>query len=169
MPSMTIEKAQCADAATILAIQKRAFAEEGRICNDWDIPPLTEALESVADHIQHQTALVARDGADIVGSVRGIALGTVCMIKGLSIEPARQGEGIGSALLAAIEAAHPRVARFELTTNAVMKSNVRFYERHGYRVDEFTQHTDTITLAQMSKAAAAQARACNPVGERPWP
>ena len=147
----SVDTARLADAAMILAIQKRAFAEEGRICNDWDIPPLTEAVESVIEHIERQTALVARRGADIVGSVRGIADGTVCTIKGLSIEPAHQGQGVGSALLKAIESAHPRATRFALTTNAVMKSNVRFYERHGYRVDELTRHSDTITLAQMSK------------------
>ena len=75
--------------------------------------------------------------------------------RGLSVEPAHHGRGIGAALLWAIEAAHPNVARFELTTSTVMAGNVRFYERLGYRVHDLTRHSDKITLAQMSKARAA--------------
>jgi predicted N-acetyltransferase YhbS len=151
----TIVPAAAANAAAILAIQKRAFAEEARLSDTWEIPPLTETAEAIADHIRTQTALVARDGDNtIIGSVRGLAVGTVCTIRGLSIEPAHQGQGIGAALLKAIEAAHPKATRFELTTNTVMAGNVRFYERHGYQVHELTRHSDKITLAQMSKARA---------------
>jgi ribosomal protein S18 acetylase RimI-like enzyme len=141
------------DATIILEIQKRAFAEEGRLSDNPDIPPLTEGVDAVREHIRSQTVLVVRDDDRIVGSARGIVDGTVCVIRGVSVEPALQGQGIGSSLLRAIEAAHPGVARFELTTNTVMESNVRFYERHGYRVRELTRYTDKITLAQMMKTA----------------
>jgi len=47
------------------------------------------------------------------------------------------------------------VTHFELTTNTVMEGNVRFYERHGYRITELTRYSDRITLAQMRKAAVA--------------
>ena len=149
----TIVPAALEDARAILEIQKRAFAEEGRLSGSQDIPPLTETVEAVAEHIRHQTALVARIGARIVGSVRGIAAGTVCTIRGLSIEPSHQGRGIGASLLHAIEAAHPHATCFELTTNTVMASNVRFYERHGYHVMALTRHSDKIILAQMRKPA----------------
>lgn len=151
----TIVPATPGDATAILDIQRRAFAQEARLSDNWEIPPLTEALGAVAAHIQSQTVLTARDGNDIIGSVRGIVAGTVCTIRGLSIEPAHQGRGIGSSLLRAIEIAHPHATHFELTTNTVMEGNVRFYERHGYRITELTRYSDRITLARMRKTAVA--------------
>jgi ribosomal protein S18 acetylase RimI-like enzyme len=84
---------------------------------------------------------------------RGVPLRRRRTIRGLGIEPECHGGDIGSALLSAIERAHPRVAHFELVTNSIMESNVRFYQRHGYRVTELRQYSDGITLAHMSKAA----------------
>jgi len=149
----TIIPAVPEDAKIILEIQKRAFAEEGRVSGNLDIPPLNEPLSAVIDHIKYQTAFVARQGTQIIGSVRGLLNGTVCTIRGLSIEPAHQGQGIGSSLLRAVEAAHPHVTHFELTTNTLMEANVRFYQRHGYQIKELTRHSERIVLAQMGKAA----------------
>jgi ribosomal protein S18 acetylase RimI-like enzyme len=151
----TIVSATADDAAAILSIQKRAFAEEARLCDDWLIPPLTEEVEDVVEHIQNQTVLTARRGSRIVGSVRGLVSGTVCTIRGLSIDLEHQGCGIGSALLCAIERAHTQVTSFELLTNSAMKGNVRFYERHGYHIKEVRQYSDRISLACMGKAAGA--------------
>jgi ribosomal protein S18 acetylase RimI-like enzyme len=149
---VTITPAVVGDAATILDIQKRAFAPEARLCDTWDIMPITEPVEAVAEHIRNQTVLTARDEGRIIGSIRGLLAGTVCTIRGLSVEPAHHGRGIGKSLLLAIEGAHPDVTHFELTTNTVMDSNVRFYERHGYHIYELTRHSERITLAQMRKA-----------------
>jgi GNAT superfamily N-acetyltransferase len=140
-----------ADAQLIHDIQMQAFAEEGRLCKTTEIPPLTEDIASIDHHIRTQTVLTAREGERIIGSARGIFEGTVCTIRGVGVEPTHQGLGIGSALLRAIEQAHPRAERFNLTTNTVVPGNVEFYERHGYLVVELTRLSETITLAQMSK------------------
>jgi len=152
----TIVPAAPEDATLILDIQRRAFAQEARLCDNWDIPPLTETLNAIVRHIRSQTVLTARHETHIIGSVRGIVADTVCTIRGLSIEPAHQGRGIGSSLLNAIESRHPHVTHFVLTTNTVMEGNVRFYERHGYHVTELTRYSDRITLAQMRKTADAR-------------
>jgi GNAT superfamily N-acetyltransferase len=149
---ISIQAACLADASVIHAIQLLAFAEEGRLGNNTQIPPLTEPLAAIEHHIQTQTVLVARDGERIVGSARGIVEGRVCTLRGVSVEPSCQGLGIGAALLGSIEQAHPDVDRFELTTSTVVPGNVVFYERRGYVVCELTSYTDTIVLAQMSKA-----------------
>jgi predicted N-acetyltransferase YhbS len=149
----TIHSATVEDASTMLDLQRRAFAEEGRLSGSRDIPPLTERVDAVIEHIQKQTALIARDDGKIIGTIRGIVNGRVCTIRALAVDPANQGCGVGSALLSALERALPGVARFDLTTNTVIQGNVRFYERHGYRITEFTRHSELITLAQMTKAA----------------
>jgi|KBSSwiStaDraftv2_1062776.scaffolds.fasta_scaffold106662_4 GNAT superfamily N-acetyltransferase len=147
----TIAPAVLEDAATILELQRRAFAEEGRRSRSKDIPPLTETLDAVSEHIQKQTALVARDSGKIIGTIRGIVDGRVCTVRALVVDPENQGRGIGSALLDALERALPDVTRFDLTTNTLMEANVPFYERRGYRVTQFTRHSEVVTLAQMTK------------------
>lgn len=138
----------------MLALQRRAFAEEARRCGTLDIPPMTEPLEAIARHVREQLALTARDGAAIVGCVRGIVEDRVCTVRALVVEPAHHGRGIGTTLLRAIEdAARDSVARFDLTTNTVMEGNVPFYERHGYRVTGRTPFTESVVLAHLSKPA----------------
>lgn len=144
-----------ADAEIILDIQRRAFAEEGRLSDNFQIPPLVEDLAAIELHIRTQTVLTARNGERVIGSARGIVEGSVCTIRGVSVERFYQGRGIGSSLLRSVERAHPDVQRFHLTTNTLVPGNVAFYERHGYQVIELTRYTDKITLAQMSKVAGA--------------
>lgn len=151
----SISRAAPEDAPVIVALQRRAFAEEGRLCDDWTIPPLTETVEAIELHVRTQTAVVARAGGAVVGAARGIRDGTVCTIRGVCVEPSRHGQGIGAALLATIEQLHPGVERFQLTTNPSVPGNVQFYERRGYRVDELTLYAGTRWLAQMSKAGGA--------------
>lgn len=139
------------DAPVIHAIQMRAFAEEGRISENVDIPPLTESIAAIESLIRTQTVLVARNGSAIVGSARGILEGSTCTIRGVLVDPSWQGKGIGAALLAAVEQLHPDVECFELTTNTLVPGNVQFYERRGYAIYELTHYTGKIVLAQMRK------------------
>jgi ribosomal protein S18 acetylase RimI-like enzyme len=153
---VSILRATTDDAAVILAIQKRAFAEEARRCGDWEIPPLTESLEAVAGHIDTATVLIARVGEQVVGSVRGLVADNVCTIRGLSVERGFEGQGIGAALLGAIEQAHPDAAHFDLLTNNATASNVHFYQRRGYRILDLQQYSEQITLAHMGKAGRTE-------------
>lgn len=149
-PMITILPASPDDACEILAIQRRAFEAEARLYRHWDIPPLTETLESVIEEISTARVLKAVAGQRIVGSIRGIASGPVCTVRRLSVDPDRQGRGLGSRLLAAIELCHPQAARFELTT--VMDGNIRYYIRRGYHVLRKTAYTSKITLVHMGKS-----------------
>jgi len=150
----TIGPAVPDDAPAMLDLQLTAFAEEGRRSGTRDIPPLTEGLDAVVEHIRKQTALVARDNGKIIGSIRGIVDDRVCTVRALAVDPAHHGRGVGSALLEALERTLPDVARFDLTTNTVMERNVPFYERHDYRLTGLTRHSALVTLAQMTKARA---------------
>jgi GNAT superfamily N-acetyltransferase len=150
----TIVPARLDDAPAILAMQKLAFEPEARACQVWDIPPLQETVEGIREHIAMATVLKAMDGERLIGSIRGIVTGSTCLIRVLMVGPQAQGRGIGALLLQAIEAAHPHVDRFELTTNMIMVGNVRFYLRHGYDIVEQVQYAPTIRLAFMRKIPA---------------
>ena len=157
--TVAIVPARPDDAAAILALQKVAFEPEAQACNTWEIPPLTETVEGVRDHIRTATVLKAMEGDRLLGAIRGLVTGATCLIRVLVVAPQAQGRGIGALLLQAIEAAHPQVERFELTTNMIMVGNVRFYLRHGYDVVEQVQHAPTIRLAFMRKVRPSQASA----------
>ena len=153
--TLEIVPAHLDDAPAILAMQKIAFEPEARACDEWAIPPLTETVDIVREHIRTAPVLMAMDGERMIGSIRGLVTGGTCLIRVLVVAPQAQGLGVGAALLEAIEAAHPRVERFELTTNMIMAANVRFYLRHGYDVVDQLQHAPTIRLAFMRKLQPA--------------
>jgi GNAT superfamily N-acetyltransferase len=157
--TLEIVPARVDDAAAILAMQKIAFEPEARACGEWEIPPLMETVDVVREHIRTATVLKAMDGDRMIGSIRGLVTGGTCLIRVLVVAPQAQGRGVGALLLEAIEAVHPQVERFELTTNMIMAGNVRFYLRHGYDVVDQVQHAPTIRLAFMRKAQPASSRA----------
>lgn len=154
---LTIHRAQASDVEDMHRIQMRAFEEEGRRGGTRDIPPLQEQVAAIAEHVQTQIALIARDGARTVGCVRGVLQGRVCTVRALVVEPAWLGRGVGSQLLKALEAELQDVDRVDLTTNTIMEGNVAFYERHGYHVVEYTAPRPGARLAQMSKLVAKAA------------
>jgi GNAT superfamily N-acetyltransferase len=151
MTAPPIVAARLADASAMLALQRHAFEPEALASRSREIPPLQETLADIEAHLRAATVLKAMDGDRLVGAIRGVVEGDTCVVRVLVVAEDQRGQGLGARLLAAIEAAHPRVARFELTTNMVMAGNVRFYLRHGYAVVEERQHAPTIRLAFMRK------------------
>jgi len=150
-PVPMIVSARLEDAPAMLALQRLAFEPEARACGSREIPPLQETVATIEAHILEATVLKAMDGDRLVGAIRGVMTGDTCVVRVLVVADDQRGKGLGARLLAAIEAAHPQAARFELTTNMVMVGNVRFYLRHGYEVVEQIQHAPTIRLAFMRK------------------
>ena len=151
--TVAIVPARVDDAPALHALQMIAFEPEGRAVRTREIPPLQESVDDIRAHIRAATVLKAVDGGRVIGAIRGIVTDGSCLIRVLVVAPEAQGRGLGARLLAAIEAAHPQVERFELTTNMIMVGNVRFYLRHGYEVVEQVQHAPTIRLAFMRKIA----------------
>ena len=100
---MNILPALQQDLPEILAVQRAAFAAEAQLVNDWNIPPLTQTLEELAEDWRKGIMLKAQSGQGaLVGTVRGHAAQDGFYIGRLAVLPQWQGKGVGSALLEAI-------------------------------------------------------------------
>lgn len=154
---LTVRPATVEDAAAMRDLQQIAFAEEGRRSGTRNIPPLQEDVNSIVQHVREQVALVAMKEEALVGSVRGVKGDHGYVIRALIVHPSRQGEGIGSTLLRALETALAKPTRVDLTTNTLMQGNVPFYEKHGYTAESRTEPIPGVVLAHMSKYLASGA------------
>jgi len=148
---LIIELAAVADAADLLALQKLAYLSEAELYNDFTISPLTQTLGEITAEFGRRTFLKAAEEGTIIGSVQGFQVGGTCQIGRLVVHPERQGEGIGTRLMAAIEAAFADVERFELFTGHKSVANIRLYERLGYWVFRAEAVTPALSLVFMEK------------------
>jgi len=126
-----------ADAPEILALQRLAYQSEARLYGDWSIPPLTQSLEELREEFSRLTILKAvNENGTVIGSVRGEldsdTCPATCRIGRLIVHPERQRQGLGTALLTAMEASFPQAGRFALFTGARSQGNLRLYQRQGY-------------------------------------
>jgi len=148
----TIASAKIDDAEAILSLQKRAFESEAKLYNDWSIPPLTQPLDSLKAEILAGGVLKYSQDGVIIGSVRASLQDGKCKIGRMMVAPEFQGQGIGSTLLAAIEARFPQARSFELFTGSKSEGNIRLYRRHGYEIVTTKALSPSVTLVFMSKS-----------------
>ena len=130
---MNIQPACQQDLPKILAVQREAFEAEAQLVNDWNIPPLTQTLDELADDWRKGIMLKAvnEDGI-IVGTVRGHVAPDGFYIGRLAVLPQWQGRGCGSALLEAM-IGRAESNRLVLFTSTKSERNLRLYERFGFR------------------------------------
>lgn len=129
-----ILEATVKDLPEILALQKLAYQSEAEIYGDFSIPPLTQTLESLGEDFARQVMLKAVDeGGGIVGSVRAHEKDGTCFIGRVFVHPDAQNRGLGTRLMAELEARFPGAKRFELFTGEKSLRNLHFYQKLGYR------------------------------------
>jgi ribosomal protein S18 acetylase RimI-like enzyme len=163
-----IQRAELADAAEILELQKLAYHGEAAIYNEFGIPPLTQTLDEMRADLERQTCLIAtmdgRSEGRIVGSVRAhLAQGT-CYIGRLIVHPDLQNQGIGTRLMAEIEHLFHQAARFELFTGHLSERNLYLYRKLGYRPFKRERISDALTLVYLEKLRPAPGRDPEPGG-----
>ncbi|WP_182897110.1 GNAT family N-acetyltransferase [Microbispora sp. H10830] len=146
-----IARAVPADAGELLTLQRAAYVTEAQLYGDPFIAPLVESLDQVRTVIETAVVLKATDGGRLVGAVRGQMSGSTCLVGRLVVAPDRQGQGIGSALLAAIHEAVPEVAVFDLFTGHLSEGNLRLYRRLGYRETQRERVQDHLTLVHLRR------------------
>jgi ribosomal protein S18 acetylase RimI-like enzyme len=150
--TVIITKASAADAEEILALQKLAYISEAKRYNDYKLPPLTQTLPEILDDFKNYIVLKAVSGNIIVGSVRG-QLNDVgaCYIGRLMVHPDFQKRGIGSRLMAAIEAAFPKAWKFTLFTGHKSADTIRLYQTLGYVVTRNERVNEAVTAVHLDK------------------
>jgi predicted N-acetyltransferase YhbS len=156
---IAISRAEGADLDRILSIQREAYRSEASLYDDFTIPPLVQTLDDLVAEFGTKVILKAVVEQRIVGSVRVALAGDVCLLGRLIVSPAMQGQGIGSALLAAGEAVFPEARCVELFTGSRSAANLRFYENRGYVRSHEEVLSPKVTLVHLHK----------PMGPRPTP
>ena len=131
---ITIEKAQENDLQEILALQYIAYQSEARLFNSTDIPPLKQTIDEVRNEFDNGIFLKAVDeSGNIIGSVRAYEKDNIVYIGKLMVQPNMQKKGLGTKLLLEIEKQYPN-KRYELFTSTKSISNIRLYEKLGYKI-----------------------------------
>ena len=134
-PALRIEAARRHDAGEIMTLQRAAFLADAQIYDNPFMSSLTQGIDEIAALIDdaHVVFLVARLDHRIVGSVRAVRSDAAVEVGRLMTAPDLTGQGIGSRLMDAVEAALDGQA-IELHTGARSETNIAFYERRGYRI-----------------------------------
>lgn len=148
---MLIKKAEIDDLQEILDLQYLAYQSEAKLFHNPEIPPLKQKLEDVLREYQKGIILKAvEEDNTIIGSVRGyLSNGTVSIGK-LMVHPRKQGQGIGTKLLLAIEKEYPN-QRYELFTSTRSTKNIELYEKLGYRIFDEKKITEELKFVYLEK------------------
>ncbi len=129
------------EAAAVREIMLAAFAEYESVLK---VPSsaMWESVEDVAGHIALGGAVLARVGAETVGSGRYELRADHVYIGRLSVLPDFRKRGISTAMMQAMEGRAAAVGRTEarISVRALLPRNVSLYERLGYVVTARYQH-----------------------------
>jgi ribosomal protein S18 acetylase RimI-like enzyme len=141
------------DAGETLTLQRAAFVQEALIYNSVQMPPLTQTLDELRAELVENLGCVAVEHGRLVGAVRAQVDGDLLLIGRLAIAPDRQGEGIGSQLLEAVErrGKESGCREAELFTGSLSEANLRLYERCGYRETGRVEEDDGIEQVFLRK------------------
>lgn len=149
--NIQIKIATLDDANKILEIQKAAFLDQARLYNNYQLPPLTQSLESIEKEFNGKTFLKVLLKKRIIASVRFKVRDDNVTIDRIVVEPEYQNQGIGRLLLEEIESRVPDAAAFHLFTGNKSERNIYLYEKMGYKVIKSQLTDQGIKLLYMEK------------------
>lgn len=146
-----IETASVNDAKEILDVQKAAFLGQAKIYDNYQLPPLTQTLESVENEFTQKTFLKVTINDQIVASLRFETKDNYVTIDRVVVSPEYQNQSIGTRLLEEVESRVPNAIAFQLFTGNKSVRNIHLYEKVGYK--EISRETtgQGIELLHMEK------------------
>ncbi len=129
---LTFRRAGPADAASIRAITRQAYAKWIAVIGREPLPMTFDYDEAV---LRHRIELALVDG-NVAGLIELAERQDHLLIENLAVSPEHQGAGIGNALLIHSEALARGGGRREmrLYTNQMFAENIGFYAKRGYAV-----------------------------------
>jgi GNAT superfamily N-acetyltransferase len=143
--------AQIADITEILKVQKEAFRSEAELYQNFNIQPLTQTLSEMVEECREKVVLKAVINGKIVGSIRANIHKNGCWVNKLVVLPDFQKKGIGEKLLREIEFFFPDAGKFTLATGARSQTNIRLYEKVGYKIIGHETFHDGVEAVMMEK------------------
>ncbi|MBP1566392.1 MAG: GNAT family N-acetyltransferase [Oscillospiraceae bacterium] len=150
-----IKKAQKEDLKEILELQYLSYQSEAKLFNNMDIPPLKQTIEDIYNEFQKGIVLKVIDDEDvIIGSVRAYQKNGTVYISKLMVHPEMQKRGIGTKLLLEIENEYPN-QRYELFTSTKSISNIRLYEKAGYKIFKEEAVSEELRFVYLQKVRKA--------------
>ena len=149
-----LEVATIDDAKEILQLQKLSYQSEAAIYDDYTIPPLMQSIDEMISDFSKKTILKVMIDGRIVGSVRGHVQDGTGYIARLIVHPEFQNQGIGTRLMAAIEAHLSQAKRYELFTGHKSERNIHIYKKLGYRPFRTESINDRLVQVYMEKLVA---------------
>jgi GNAT superfamily N-acetyltransferase len=156
MNELIIAQAIKEDLPVILDIQRKAFLEVARTFNLKSMPQIEQTLESLNDEFINGTILKASIANSIVGSVRAHNDNDTCYIGKLVVLPENQNQGIGKALMNAMENNFKDVVkRYELFTGVRDPRNLYLYDQLGYKSFKTEKCNNLISYVYMEKTIYA--------------
>ncbi len=129
---MEIEVAKLEDLGQILDLQKACYLEEAALYEDFEIPPLTQTLDSIKSDYEKEEILKIESEGKIIGSVRGFLEKETCKIGRLIVDERFRNKGLGKLLMKEIESKFDSAQRFELFTGHKSDRNLALYNKLGY-------------------------------------
>lgn len=146
------------DAGEVLTLQRAAYVTEAQAHADVNLPALRQSLADVAAELDDRgvLALGARDAKGrLIAAVRARVIGpggVAAEIGRLAVVPDRQGNGLGTGLLATVEEQLPSsVTELRLFTGEHSAANLRLYARLGYTETTRQPTPAGYSLVHMSK------------------
>lgn len=140
-PAITLEFVGPGHAAIVRDLMRAAFSEYDAVLT---VPSssMWESVEDVAGHIAEGGAVLARMGAEAVGSGRYALRDDHVYIGRLSVLPTHRGRGIGASMMLAMEQRALAAGRTEarISVRTMLPKNIELYERLGYVVTARYQH-----------------------------
>ncbi len=122
------------DIKELFDLQRSAFESEAEMIGSRDIPALKESYEHFCEDFDNWTVLVMRDAyGRITGAVRFRKTDNHIDIGRLMVAQEHRNKGIATGLMYAVEEVS-EAGTFELFTSSKSYTNLKLYEKLGYRV-----------------------------------
>lgn len=150
--NINIITAQKEDLQEILDLQKACYLSEAELHNDFNIPPLTQTIESINGEFDNGWLfLKVVHNNTIIAAGRGIIDGDTAHIAKLTVKQEFQNQKIGQSLLKKIESKLSNSKRYELFTGHKSLRNIYLYEKLGYSEYKRQFINDNLTLVYLEK------------------